>query len=108
MIQQKRDGVHEVLHVDLINLELAEQKIGGGEGWTVVAEPVPQLDDMAHLHPVDEDIDLPTVHAIKVEQALVPVEGVESLVALVAERLEQFLHASSLLQGANELKYPIA
>ena len=72
-----------------------------------MAEPASQLDDMAHFHPVDEDVDLPTVHAVKVEQALVPVQGVESLIALVAERLEEFLHGPLLLRGGDEVEIAI-
>src|SRR5256885_16820252 len=91
MIEQQRDGIDEVLHVDLVDLQLTEQKIGRGERRTVVAETASQFDDMTHLHPVDEDVDLSTVQTVEIEQSLVPVEGVESAVALGAQRLGKTL-----------------
>src|SRR5207237_8174686 len=89
MIEQQRDGIDEVLHVDLVDLQLTEQKIGRGERRTVVAETASQFDDMTHLHPVDEDVDLSTVQTVEIEQSLVPVEGVESAIVVVVKRLEQ-------------------
>src|SRR5256714_8928491 len=92
MIEQQRDGIDKVLHVDLVDLQLTEQKIGRGERRTVVAETASQFDDMTHLHPVDEDVDLSTVQTVEIEQSLVPVEGVESAGGLVAKRPDQPLH----------------
>src|SRR2546430_17430054 len=89
MIEQQRDGIDKVLHVDLVDLQLTEQKIGRGERRTVVAETASQFDDMTHLHPVEEDVDLSTVQTVEIEQSRVPVEGVESAAAPVAKRLGQ-------------------
>jgi len=108
MIEQQRDGIDEVLHVDLVDLQLAEQKIGRGESRTVVVEAASQFDDMTHLHPVDEDVDLSTVQTVEIEQSLVPVEGVESQLALVTKRLEQPLHGWLLFGSRDEVEVPIS
>src|SRR2546423_8274063 len=92
MIEQQRDGIDKVLHVDLVDLQLTEQKIGRGERRTVVAETASQFDDMTHLHAVDEDVDLSTVQTVEIEQSLVPVEGVESAGGPVVKRLRQTPH----------------
>src|SRR5207248_7485519 len=70
-------------------------------------EAVCQLDDVAHLHPVDEDVDLAAVHLVEVEEALIPIKGVEATVALVAERLEQLLHCLSLLGGGHKIQVTV-
>jgi hypothetical protein len=58
---------------------------------------------VAHLHPVDEDVDLPPVHSVEVEQALIAVQGVEAAVTLVTERLEQFLDRLALFGRRDEI-----
>jgi hypothetical protein len=62
---------------------------------------------MAHAHPVDENIDLPAIHAIQVQQALVTVQGVEAKVSLVTERVEQLLHPGSLFRRRDEIEVAI-
>src|SRR2546423_13209535 len=106
MIEQQRDGIDEVLHVDLVDLQLTEQKIGRGERRTVVAETTSQFDDMTHLHPVDEDVDLSTVQTVEIEQSLVPVEGVESAVAPVGKRLGQPPHGRLLVRSRDQGEGP--
>src|SRR6202023_1288103 len=82
VVEQQGGGVDQVFHVDLVDLQLAEQQVGRGQRRPVVPEPVRQLDDVAHLHPVDEDVDLPSVDSVEVEQTLVSIERVEAAVAL--------------------------
>src|SRR3982074_28173 len=67
---------------------LLSSKSAGVRGGPSVPRGVGQLDDMAHLHPVDEDVDLAPVHRVEIEQALIPIEGVEAAVTLAAHRLE--------------------
>ena len=54
------------------------------------------------------NVDLSTVQTVEIEQSLVPVEGVESAVALVAKRLEQPLHGWLLFRSRDEVEVPIS
>src|SRR5438309_1265862 len=99
--------VDEVLHVDLKDLQLAQQEIRRCQRRSLVPEAVGQLDDVAHLHPVDEDVNLAAVHLVEVEEALIPIEGVETAVAPVAEPLEQLLHCLALLGGSDEIQVTV-
>src|SRR4030088_2708444 len=70
-------------------------------------QAVCQLDDMTHLHPVDEDVDLAPVPPVEVEEALISIEGVEAALALVAERLKQLLHRRTLLGRSDEIEVAV-
>src|SRR5438132_14195699 len=107
VIEQQCGRVDEVLHVDLKDLQLAQQEIRRCQRRSLVPEAVGQLDDVAHLHPVDEDVNLAAVHLVEVEEALIPIEGVETAVAPVAERLEQLLHCLALLGGSVEIQVSV-
>src|SRR3989442_2063284 len=107
VIEQQRGGVDEVLHVDLIDLQLAEQQVRWCQRRPLVPEAVGQLDDVAHLHPVDEYVDLSAVHTVEVEEALIPIERVEAAVALVAERLEELLYRRTVLGGSDEIEVAV-
>src|SRR2546426_6365133 len=104
VIEQERGGVDEVLHVDLINLQLAEQQVRWCQRRPLVPEAVGQLDDVTHLHPVDEDVDLSSVHTVEVEEALISIERIEAAVAPRRQRLQQLLYRPTLLGGGDEIE----
>ena len=107
MVEQQGRCIDEVFHVDLKDLQLAEQQVRRGQGRPIVSQAVGQFDDVTHLHPVDEDVDLAPVHPVEVEQALISIEGIEAAVALVAERLEALLDRLPLFGGGDEIEIAV-
>src|SRR5918912_1064551 len=97
VLQQERERVDHVLLVQLHDLELEQQQVGGREGRPGQGEARLEVELVAHLKGAQEDVDLPTVLLVVEEQARGAVQGVEMAVGRVALRGQELAHG---LRGA--------
>src|SRR3989442_6479046 len=80
---QQVDDVLLILLIELDNLQLAQQHVGDVERQRHALDPLGERELVAHLDPIDQDVDRSPLRGAKVE-LLVPIERVETLVGLVA------------------------
>ena len=92
MVQHESGQVDEVLVVDLVDLELAEEQVGWAGTRTVVREPSSHVDDVRHADHVDEDVDLLSVLGVEEVEAAVALHRVEAVVGLVADGRKESQH----------------
>src|SRR5207244_12991998 len=86
VVEQKGGQVDHVLAVDLVDLKLAQEKVGRARAWPLMAESATEVDHVRHPDHVDEDVDLLAVAPVEKVQAAIALHEVEAVVRLVAER----------------------
>src|SRR4051812_25418768 len=68
VVGEQRERVLVVLVVGLDDLELGEQEVGGRQGAAAVTQPVTQLEHVAGVDGIEEDVGLPFVLTVAEEQ----------------------------------------
>ena len=92
MLGQQDQGVEHVLAVDLDDLELREEKLCERKGRARDLQPIAELEAVAHLELVDEDVDRSAKRRIHEVELLVPVQRVVLLVRQIPLRDQQLGH----------------
>src|ERR671920_1392771 len=96
MVVQEGEGVADVLLVELDDLELRKQELSQRDGKRLHGHTVPEGDLVAHPEVADEDVDLPVVLLVEVEQPLPAVHRIETCLRNVSKGLEEPLHLGGL------------
>src|SRR5260370_26402377 len=71
MVQPPCPEVAKVFAIDLVDLQLAQEQVGRARARALAVQAVAKVDDVGHLEPVDEDVDLAVlVLFVEVEPAV--------------------------------------
>src|SRR3954469_25128861 len=92
VIAEDRADVQVVLFVRLHDLELQHRQVRQGKGQGNSLQPALEIDPMAEIGLVDEDVDLTPVAPVPEIEAAVAVEHVELPVTGVTQHIEQSHH----------------
>jgi hypothetical protein len=96
--------VAAVLDVEVDDLELGHQDLGGGQRVLALGQALRQRQPVTHLEALDEAVDLAPVVLVVEEQPAVPVEGVELLVGRIARVGHQRLEGAAVAPGQQEVE----
>src|SRR2546428_12012544 len=80
IVDKQGDYIQQIFLVDFNNLHFCKQEIGWRQGALVYIHTRSKVDVMAHLHAVNENIDLPAILIIVEKQALMPMERIKCFV----------------------------
>src|SRR5438067_3645922 len=92
MVEDQGDDVDEVFAVDLVDLQLAQQQVGGADRGVLVLQASAEVDLVRHPENIDEHVDLAAVVRVVEVEASLAVHQVEAFVGLVAELAKQLQH----------------
>src|SRR5215212_4055634 len=99
VVVQQREGVADILLVELYDLELGEQQLCQRDRNGLDGEPLAERYLVGHPEGADQDVDLPFVLLVEEKEALLAVDRVESDVWYVAYGVEELLRVRRLALG---------
>ncbi len=104
MLGEQDQGVQDVLAVDLDDLELREEQLRQRERRARLGQAVAEVDAVAHLECIDEDIDRPTARDIDEIRLLLAEQRVLLPIRRVPLGLEELIDRRTILRCRREVE----
>ena len=104
VLGQQDQRIEHVLAVDLDDLELRQQELGERQRRARLREPVGELEPVAHLEAVHEDVDRPVARDVDEVGLLAAEQGVVPLVRRVALVGQELVERAAVLAARREVE----
>jgi hypothetical protein len=89
MVDEQGHDIPDVLGAYLDYLQLRSEQVGERDRLNIEFESVLEIETMAHVEDVEEDVGPPLQPQVVEDEALVPLHGIESVSGHVTEALEE-------------------